>query len=133
MSMFVAALLAPRGDRVSGARMTVIFFVSMILVISFVLLRYGNEKGKLLPKAEIMAINHLYDPAGPHSSLLAASPSVPWKFEHYEYTHDVMSEWENWRELTRRSPRANSPRWRGSTIVVRVPACPHGHKYRLEG
>jgi hypothetical protein len=106
MSLFVAVLLAPRGHGVSKARMTAIFLVSMILVVSFLLLRYGNEKGSYFPAEEITAISRLYDVAGPHSLLLAAAPSVPWQFKHYEYTHEVMSEWGNWGELTRRPPRA---------------------------
>ncbi|MBA2724953.1 MAG: hypothetical protein H0U53_03090 [Actinobacteria bacterium] len=107
MSVFVAVLLAPKGEELSKARTIAIFLASAVLIFSFLLLRYGNEKGIYFPETEIAAMNRLYDEASPRSLLVAASPSVPWKFRHYEYPHEVMSEWDNWRKLTRRPPKAN--------------------------
>ena len=107
MSLFVAALLVPRAGGLSKVRQTTIFLVSLSLAASFLLLRYGNEKGSYFPREDIAAIDHLYDAATPHSLLVAVSPSVPWKSEHYEFEHEVMSESDDWERLTSRPPTAS--------------------------
>ena len=107
MSMFVAVLLAPREAEISNLRITAIFLVTMALVGSFLLLRYGNERGSYFPSVEIKAVNRLYDVATPQSLLMAVSPSVPWQFRHYEYKHETLTNWEGWRKLTRRPPIAS--------------------------
>jgi hypothetical protein len=58
--------------------------LSILLIGTFYLSRYGNEKIDQFTQAEVNAVNYLYKVAEPGSLIAAPSPHYPIKFKGYE-------------------------------------------------
>lgn len=96
MAAFLAAgIVYGRAGPAPSRRMQgFVAMMSMILIVTFFVTRYGNERADVMTSAEVQAVNQLYAMAPAGSLLLAASNNLPWKskdFERYTYlpTADV--------------------------------------------
>ena len=103
-SFLVAALATSTLRLPSWGRLLTIGAASAVLLIACVIGKYGNESGEQFSALEVQAVSRLYAIADSRSMLVAASPSIPWKYQHYEWSHEVMSEWPGWQEILRRGP-----------------------------
>lgn len=84
MAFFVAALFYPSptvGKRwLSNFSLLV---VSLTLLVGFLFTRYGNERMMYFTPEEVSAVQYLYDTAEPGSQLVAATGTLPWRFQDY--------------------------------------------------
>jgi hypothetical protein len=55
-----------------------------VLTGTFLLARYGNERMDQFTRAEVAAVEAVYDQAPPGSRIVAATRSLPWKLRDYE-------------------------------------------------
>lgn len=89
-ALFLAGLLTPSASgRTSAAlRATLAGALSLVLMLGFLLIRYGNQIMDQFDPAEVEAVEELYRMAPPGSLLLAGEGNLPWKhrdYERYEY------------------------------------------------
>ena len=86
---FVTFLAAIPFIRTSRALTTVaVAALSLVLVGSFLVSRYGNERMEMATAYERAGADELYELAPPHSTLIAATSSVFWRHRDYEqYRH----------------------------------------------
>jgi hypothetical protein len=101
MAFFVAALFVPAPTvGHSRAARVILSTAALLLLTSFFITRYGNERMDVFTPAEVEATNYLYEEAPPGSLLLAGTTKTPWKHRDYEqYTHrtladDMLWDWE---------------------------------------
>jgi hypothetical protein len=98
MAFFVAALFVPAPDvghsRVAQVTLSI---TVLLLLTSFFITRYGNERMDAFTPAEVEATTYLYDTAPPDSLLLAGTTKTPWKHRDYErYTHRTLAYDVDW-------------------------------------
>jgi len=85
MIFFAAALIYSEfPDRFSKWQPWAAGLLSILLMITFYLSRYGNEKIDQFTQAEVDAVSYLYKVAEPGSLIAAPSPHYPVKFKGYE-------------------------------------------------
>jgi hypothetical protein len=92
MAFFVAALFVPAPD-VARSRVArvILSIAALLLLTSFFITRYGNERMDAFTPAEVEATTYLYQEAPPGSLLLAGTAKTPWKHRDYErYTHRTL-------------------------------------------
>ena len=98
MAFFVAALFVPSPTvgRTWVTRTTMSMAV-LLLLSSFFITRYGNERMDAFTPAEVEATAYLYQEAPPGSLLLAGTAKTPWKYRDYErYTHQTLADQIAW-------------------------------------
>jgi len=88
-AFFIAGLLYGRpGISPSRLRQGFAIVAAMVLIVTFFVTRYGNERVDLITPAEVQAVEQLYAMAPTGSLLVAASNNLPWKFQDFErYTY----------------------------------------------
>jgi hypothetical protein len=87
-SFFVASLFVSRGGTRSPVWAPVaLATLSLALAGGQLLVRYGNEQMDWFSPGEVAAANSLYRAAPPHSTLVAWSTSLPWKYRDYAEHH----------------------------------------------
>jgi hypothetical protein len=85
-----ALLTAP--GRQAWLVVPVLTAAAAVLVTGFLFTRYGNVRTTVFTRAEVHAVNRLYDVAPRGSLLLAVSPNLPWKQRHYaDYRYQLLS------------------------------------------
>ncbi len=85
MAFFIAGLVFPEpGGTPSWRILTAAGLVSLLLLGSFYLLRYGNEKMEQFTSGEVEAVRYLYKVAEPGAVIASSSVHYPAKFENYE-------------------------------------------------
>jgi hypothetical protein len=97
-SFFVAALFItpPTGGR-SPALTVALATLSLCLAGGLLLVRYGNERMDWFSPGEVAAVHSLYRAAPPHSTLVAWSSSVPWKYRDYaDHHYRLITENRGW-------------------------------------
>lgn len=99
MAFFVAAVFLPAPATGHSRLAQVVRSVAALLLLtSFFITRYGNERMDVFTPAEVQATEYLYDTAPPGSLLLAGTTKTPWKHRDYEqYTHRTLADdfaWE---------------------------------------
>lgn len=85
MVFFGAALFFPSptlGKRVFST--VILFFVSFLLLVSFLFTRYGNERMTYFTSDEVASIQYLYATAQPGSQFVAITGTLPWRFQDYQ-------------------------------------------------
>ena len=90
MAAFLAAglIYGRPGAGPGRARQGLAVVVTLALVVTFFVTRYGNERADLMTTAEVQAVDQMYAMAPPGSLLVAASNNLPWKFKDFErYTY----------------------------------------------
>lgn len=104
MAFLAASLFYPTVS--SGTRWLVtpiVFAISVGLIASFAVARYGNERADTFTREEVVAVEHLYSVAAPGSTLVAADENLPWKSRSYErHSHIVAANIAGWDEGIRR-------------------------------
>lgn len=98
MAFFVAALFVP-APTVGRSRQTRVSLsvASLLLLTSFFITRYGNERMDYFTPAEVQATAYLYEAAPPGSLLLAGTVKTPWKYRDYErYKYRTLAEDISW-------------------------------------
>jgi hypothetical protein len=58
--------------------------LSVVVSLTFLITRYGNERVDYMTQAEVDAVSVLYQDAPAGSLLVAASNNLPWKFQDFE-------------------------------------------------
>ena len=88
-AFFAAGLLYGRpGSAPSRVRRLLASAGVVVVIVTFFVTRYGNERADLMTAAEVQAVDRLYAIAPSGSLLVAASNNIPWKFEDFEkYTY----------------------------------------------
>jgi hypothetical protein len=82
------AVLWPRAMRRPVADRVVIGLTSAVLAAGFFTARYGNERFEYIEPGDLSAVQHVYEHAGPGSTLVAIAPNLPWRYQKidaYEY------------------------------------------------
>jgi hypothetical protein len=108
MAFFAASLIYPTGQSGRTWRATTVAFaISVGLVASFGLARYGNERADTFTPDEVAAVEHLYRVAAPESVLIAGDENLPWKAQAYEqHSYVVLPDIAGWDdEITRGDDR----------------------------
>jgi hypothetical protein len=84
MVFFGAALFFPSPRSGNSPRTTsAILVVSVLLLGGFLFTRYGNERMMYFAPNEVDAVRYLYETAEPGSQFVAASGTLPWRFQDY--------------------------------------------------
>lgn len=84
MAFFCAALFLPSPVAGRGRASIVILTVtSFVLLTGFLFTRYGNERMMYFTDEEVNAVHELYAMAEPGSQLIAATGTLPWRFQDY--------------------------------------------------
>ncbi len=87
-----AALLPSYGRRLAWARTGALVAVCLLFVAGFGYARYGNERINLFSRAEVRAVEHMYDIAPRGALLVAGSTYLPWKAHDYaNYDYEQVS------------------------------------------
>ena len=84
MVFFAAALFFPApyaGHRLLSQ--VALYSISVLLIIGFFITRYGNERMTYFTAGEVAAVRYLYEHAEPGSQLIAATGTLPWRFQDY--------------------------------------------------
>lgn len=85
MAFFAAALFfAAPGVGRTWLTTAMVTLVSLALVGSFFVTRYGNERMDYFTPAEADAVSYLYDVAPSESLLMAGTVKTPWRYRDYE-------------------------------------------------
>jgi hypothetical protein len=58
--------------------------LSILLLVSFLFTRYGNERQDYMTYAEVAGVHHLYAVAQPGSIFIEGTDGTPWQFQDYE-------------------------------------------------
>ncbi len=97
-AFFVAALfITPSTSGRSPAITIALVILSLGLAGSQLLVRYGNERMDWFSSQEVAAVHALYRDAPPHSTLVAWSTSLPWKYRDYaEHHYRVITDEPGW-------------------------------------
>ncbi len=106
VAFFVAALFYTVG-RVGRSRWTTIAtgVATVVWVIGFLFIRYGNERMDRYTTDEVAATRHLYSIAEPGSVLIAGTPNTPWKDRDYErYRYRSLTNELTWDPATVANP-----------------------------
>lgn len=84
MAFFCAALFLPSPLAGRGWRATLVLTgASFVLLIGFLFTRYGNERMMYFTDDEVEAVHTLYAIAEPGAQLVAATGTLPWRFQDY--------------------------------------------------
>ena len=84
MSFFGAALFFPSPTLGTRLHSTVLLFVvSLAMLVGFLFTRYGNERMMYFTPNEVAAVHYLYENAEPGSQFIAATGTLPWRFQDY--------------------------------------------------
>lgn len=59
--------------------------LALVIAAGFLVTRFGNERVDFMTANEHLAMERLYEAAPRGSLLVAASPNLPWKYEHLEW------------------------------------------------
>jgi hypothetical protein len=82
----------------------VVTLVSLALVGSFFVTRYGNERMDYFTPAEAEAVSYLYDVAPAESLLMAGTVKTPWRYRDYEkYRYRTLAEHVVWTSGTEKA------------------------------
>jgi hypothetical protein len=105
-AFFVAKLFYPRrdfgGSWLSTAAVGVIVGT---LALGLFVTRYGNERMDFFSQQEVNAVRHVMQTAEPGSLLVAAAPSVPWKFARYEeFEYELLENSALWAQVDPSNP-----------------------------
>jgi hypothetical protein len=85
VAFFAASLIYPTLRSGASWRATAVALgISVALMASFGVARYGNERADTFTREEVAAVEHLYGVAAPGSTLIAADENLPWKAKAYE-------------------------------------------------
>ena len=109
MALLVASLFYPtsRAGR-SWWTAAAVTAATFTFLAAFLFTRYGNERMDYFTQLEVDAVARMYEVAPPGSLLIAASGSVPWKYQDYEkHDYEVLLE-TDWFGATRGTPGARS-------------------------
>jgi len=85
-------------------RQILVAIVCFLLAIGLVIGKYGNEVSERFDRAEVDAVSAMYHLGGPNEVLISLTPSVPWKFEHYDWTYETMTEDSTFGAMTTSQP-----------------------------
>ena len=84
MAFFGAGLFFPSPLAGRGWQSTVaLWIVSFVMLVGFLFTRYGNDRMMYFTDQEVAAIEHLYEIAEPGSQLVAATGTLPWRYQGY--------------------------------------------------
>lgn len=84
MAFFCAALFLPSPLTGHSRKATVLLAAtSFVLLVGFLFTRYGNERMMYFTDEEVDAVHELYAMAEPGSQLIAATGTLPWRFQDY--------------------------------------------------
>lgn len=91
MAFFIACLFFPT-PRTGHTWYTplVLCLMSFVMTVSFLYTRYGNDRMMYFTLEEVAAVEHLYTIAEPGSQWIAATGTLPWRYQEYRtfrYTH----------------------------------------------
>jgi hypothetical protein len=87
-AFFLAALVTPLWSlRRSPAIAAALAALWMALAAGQLLVRYGNEQMDWFSRGDVATVRALYRAASPHSTLVAWSTSLPWKYRDYAEHH----------------------------------------------
>ena len=84
MVYFAAALFFPApyaGHRLLSQ--VTLYSISVLLIVGFFITRYGNERMTYFTAGEVEAVQYLYEHAEPGSQLIAATGTLPWRYQDY--------------------------------------------------
>lgn len=88
-ALFVALAIVPKREESTGfVAAGAIFLLVTVMMVGFVVTRYGNERIESFSRDEVAAVDRLYEVAPPGSLLIAAVGNLPWKsigYESYRY------------------------------------------------
>lgn len=84
VGVLAAFAILPRTGAVSLPRTVAVFGLSIVVLSTFLLTRYGNERLETFSHGEVAAVEVLYEEAPAGSMLLAVSGNLPWKVTRYE-------------------------------------------------
>ena len=106
VAFFVAALLVPlleqRSVRGGAWRTVAIACAGLLLLASFMVARYGNQRAEVFSPNEVRAVERLYELAPPGAQLVAGSENLPWKAQGYDrYEYEVVTELPAWAPVAR--------------------------------
>ena len=98
MAFFVAALFVPSPTVGRTWLARVITSIAVLLLLSsFFITRYGNERMDAFTPAEVQAVDYLYEQAPSGSLLLAGTAKTPWKYRDYErHSHQTLADSIDW-------------------------------------
>ena len=96
-----ALLLYPRlGSGRSSLHAGVLATMVMIMMVSFVIARYGNERADYFTVEEHAAVERLYSEARPGSVLVAGVANLPWRHRDYDrYDYTILSREDFWTRM----------------------------------
>ncbi len=84
MAFFCAALFFPSPAAGRSWRTLVsLGLVSAVTLVGFLFTRYGNERMMYFTSEEVVAVHRLYALAEPGAQLVAATGTLPWRFQDY--------------------------------------------------
>lgn len=85
MALLIAFAFLPRRQLEAGRRLLpAVVLATVVLVVPFLVARYGNERIESFTDGEVAAVNQLYAIAPPDSMLIGVVGNNPWKNLRYE-------------------------------------------------
>ena len=103
-AFFAASLIYPTSRSGTSWRASgVAAVLSVALLASFALARYGNERADTFTHEEVAAVEHLYKVAKPGSVFIAGDVNTPWRAQEYEqHSYELVANIAKWDDATKR-------------------------------
>ncbi|MCJ7709883.1 MAG: hypothetical protein MUQ32_03550, partial [Chloroflexi bacterium] len=84
VALLTAFLVFPRRTPAGRPTILAVFILTLVLLGTFMLTRYGNERLETFTRDEVAAVDILYKEAPAGSLLLGVTGNIPWKSTRYE-------------------------------------------------
>jgi len=96
-----------------------LFIVSLMLIAGFLFTRYGNERMTYFTANEVAAVRFVYKTAEPGSQLIAATGTLPWRFQDYQtYGYTVINRLARTSDISGVAGVMSDPRYPVSYLIL---------------